>query len=95
MTSRLLPEVILENREALHHLSVACHQRRHLRLRETVGFFRGVHRQALPAQKGKIINTTCSLKLEKSAIYAYILQKITLEPTNDHPRLWREGQPYS
>ena len=73
MTSRLLPEVILENREALHHLSVACHQRRHLRLRETVGFFRGVHRQALPAHKGKIINTTCSLKLEKSAIYAYIL----------------------
>ena len=43
----------------------------------------------------KTINTTCSLKLEKSAIYAYILQKITLEPTNDHPRLWREGQPYS
>ena len=38
MTSRLLPEVILENREALHHLSVACHQRRHLRLRETFGF---------------------------------------------------------
>ena len=26
---------------------------------------------------------------------AYILQKITLEPTNGHPRLWREGQPYS
>lgn len=53
MTSRLLPEVILENREALHHLSVACHQRRHLRLRETVGFFRGVHRQALPAHQEK------------------------------------------
>ena len=53
MTSRLLPEVILENREALHHLSVACHQRRHLRLRETFGFFRGVHRQALPAHQEK------------------------------------------